>query len=99
MTCHILVKINVKKQTCAFWNKEALQWSTVGCRISHELSTKDETVCLCNHLTNFALLFDLNGDTHEKHENMALHIASYVLLSVSSVAIIAALLIQFKFQK
>ena len=76
-----------------------LEWSTMGCSISHELSTKDETVCLCTHLTNFALLFDLNGDADEKHENEALHVASYVLLSISSVAIIIALLIQLNFQK
>ena len=89
----------VSKRTCTFWNDENLEWSPMGCNISQERSTRDKTICHCNHLTNFALLFDFTGDAEERGENKALDIASYVLLAISSAAIVATILIQFKFKK
>ena len=39
---------------CVFWNMTSLSWSTNGC---HSNGTAGGyVICLCNHLTNFALL-------------------------------------------
>ena len=87
----------MSRRSCVFWNEDYFQWSTSGCTISIEHSTSDETVCFCTHLTNFALLFDFTGDAED--ENRAIEIASYIILAISSIAIIATFLIVFKFQK
>jgi hypothetical protein len=37
------------------------EWSTQGCELDEEHSSSSKTVCLCNHLTNFALLLQRGG--------------------------------------
>ncbi|CAG0900853.1 unnamed protein product [Darwinula stevensoni] len=44
---------------CTFWNLDVGRWDTMGCR--EVSSDRDETVCECNHLTNFGVLMDLHG--------------------------------------
>jgi hypothetical protein len=44
---------------CSYWNNDARVWATDGCRM--ELMTETEVHCVCNHLTNFAVLMDING--------------------------------------
>ena len=46
---------------CVFWDFKQLEWSTDGCHRVEEESNLIETVCKCNHLTNFAALMDVNG--------------------------------------
>ena len=43
-----------RKMRCVFWSGGT--WSGDGCRIAH--SSESETVCHCNHLTSFAVVFD-----------------------------------------
>ena len=64
----ILLKHRLK---CVFWNETSTKWSTNGCRKSIKESQLIEEdyddrnfyvqVCYCDHLTNFALLFDPLG--------------------------------------
>ena len=40
---------------CVFWDEEIVRWSNEGCELkSHDGNT---TVCQCDHLTNFGLIF------------------------------------------
>ncbi|KAI8487722.1 hypothetical protein Bbelb_344600 [Branchiostoma belcheri] len=41
---------------CTWWDFETRQWTDRGCTIDVSMSNDSHTRCLCNHLTNFALL-------------------------------------------
>ncbi|CAG0886102.1 unnamed protein product [Darwinula stevensoni] len=44
---------------CTFWNMQDERWDDEGCRM---VSTgRDQTICECSHLTNFAVLIDINA--------------------------------------
>ncbi|KAI8494027.1 hypothetical protein Bbelb_283740 [Branchiostoma belcheri] len=62
---------DVKEVTCVFWDFEAEAgqgaWSTEGCE-NIPSETKGRYTCACNHLTNFALLFDVSGKRFGVHE-------------------------------
>ena len=63
--------------TCVFWDYEADDgrgdWSTVGCYLVE--ASYDNVTCVCDHLTNFAVLMVNNWpgnmllSTHSQHEN------------------------------
>ncbi|XP_076060766.1 adhesion G protein-coupled receptor L3-like [Oratosquilla oratoria] len=55
---------NLTNLTCVFWDEEENDWSTEGC----DLVTKDQkvVVCECDHLTNLAVIMDLNGVLSEE---------------------------------
>uniref|UniRef100_A0A8C5Q4H8 Uncharacterized protein n=1 Tax=Leptobrachium leishanense TaxID=445787 RepID=A0A8C5Q4H8_9ANUR len=70
------VKITVKHtaplpnntpRTCVFWDanlyKSAGGWNKTGCDVSENESSDNETVCLCNHLTHFGILMDLQRNS------------------------------------
>jgi hypothetical protein len=44
---------------CVFWDFETSDWSSEGCKAR---TTFDLTVCECDHLTNFAVILDINPD-------------------------------------
>ena len=46
---------------CVWWDHAGLAWSRAGCEVSEEDSTASLTVCLCDHLTNFGVMFDYQG--------------------------------------
>ncbi|KAH3774761.1 hypothetical protein DPMN_176154, partial [Dreissena polymorpha] len=60
---------------CAYWdynaNEAAGGWETDGCNLTHDDNYDDDVgdddgdtiVCKCNHLTNFAVLVDLNANS------------------------------------
>ena len=43
---------------CVFWDVESRGWNRTGCRIVDTCQTS--TTCQCEHLTNFAVLMDIN---------------------------------------
>ncbi|KAI3364066.1 hypothetical protein L3Q82_010895 [Scortum barcoo] len=57
-------QMNLHKSFCVFWNTTVGDWSEAGCTV--KTSDGNTTVCVCNHLTSFAVLMakdDLaNGD-------------------------------------
>lgn len=46
---------------CVFWNYSTDSWSTKGCYVSKVESNRKQTTCICNHLTNFAVLMDVSN--------------------------------------
>ncbi|XP_070567218.1 polycystin-1-like protein 2 [Ptychodera flava] len=44
----------VHTSTCKHWNEETNRWSDTGCKVD-PMSLPEETVCHCNHLTNFGV--------------------------------------------
>ncbi|XP_058942067.2 adhesion G protein-coupled receptor L3 [Pocillopora verrucosa] len=58
------LKIHEGEKKCMFWSgsSESLGgFSETGCHVVTSKSNSEETVCSCNHLTNFAVLLDYNG--------------------------------------
>uniref|UniRef100_T1IXT1 Uncharacterized protein n=1 Tax=Strigamia maritima TaxID=126957 RepID=T1IXT1_STRMM len=43
---------------CVFWNMVTDYWDTAGC--FNNMTNQTHTICHCNHLTNFAVLMDVN---------------------------------------
>jgi latrophilin 1 len=48
---------NVSNPKCVYWNTERRDWLSDGCWMDSTNVT--HTVCMCNHLTHFALLMDI----------------------------------------
>ena len=73
---------------CVYWDFDSLSWSDDGCHVDYLNSNLLKTVCKCNHLTNFGLIFDINGalDNWSATQMMILSYMSIVLLSLSSLA-------------
>ena len=42
---------------CVFWDPENFKWSQDGCELKSVGENRDFTVCECDHLTSFGLLF------------------------------------------
>ncbi|XP_049283753.1 latrophilin Cirl isoform X1 [Anopheles funestus] len=89
---HLRTK-NVSNPTCVFWNYIDHAWSEDGCHVEHTNST--HTVCMCNHLTNFALLVDAVDDETQLSllsnldDSLLLYIGIAVLVVIVVVALFA----------
>uniref|UniRef100_A0A182N6H6 Uncharacterized protein n=1 Tax=Anopheles dirus TaxID=7168 RepID=A0A182N6H6_9DIPT len=89
---HLRTK-NVSNPTCVFWNYIDHAWSEDGCHVEHTNST--HTVCMCNHLTNFALLVDAVDDETQLSllsnldDSLLLYIGVAILVVVAVVALFA----------
>uniref|UniRef100_A0A1B0G2T9 Latrophilin Cirl n=1 Tax=Glossina morsitans morsitans TaxID=37546 RepID=A0A1B0G2T9_GLOMM len=89
---HLKVE-NVTNPTCVFWNYIDHAWSANGCVL--ESTNRTHSVCMCNHLTNFAILMDvLDEHTHSLFTMFDgnMRILIYVSISICLVFIIIALL-------
>ncbi|CAG0884253.1 unnamed protein product [Darwinula stevensoni] len=73
---------------CTFWNIKKEKWDDEGCWAVS--SDRDETVCECKHLTNFAVLMDIHGYVGR---STALEVLSISLSSLSILGLVLALLI------
>ncbi|NXK53835.1 AGRG6 protein, partial [Chauna torquata] len=106
------VKITIKhtriqedpKPTCVFWdmNKNGGNggWNTTGCKVQAE-SNENETVCLCNHLTHFGVLMDLQGTVTEidPQNTKILTFITYIGCGISAIFSAATLLTYIAFEK
>ena len=54
------MRINISAPKCAYWNTSSNNWSFEGCDLMEH--NANYTRCLCNHLTNFAVIMDVNGN-------------------------------------
>eukprot|EP00094_Tigriopus_californicus_P003179 TCALIF_03060-PA protein Name:"Similar to LPHN3 Latrophilin-3 (Homo sapiens)" AED:0.38 eAED:0.40 QI:0/0.16/0/0.57/0.83/0.71/7/0/1072 len=54
---------------CVYWNFETGSWSSDGCWLDRRQSTGKTTVCQCEHLTNFAILFG-GGDADDQMKSI-----------------------------
>jgi len=73
-----------KAPTCMFWNLTTSNWSTYGCKMKQ--FNMAETVCSCDHLTNFGIMLDWRNEALAK--DPVLDIISTVLLSLSIASLI-----------
>ncbi|XP_064025175.1 adhesion G-protein coupled receptor G6 isoform X3 [Pogoniulus pusillus] len=106
------VKVTIKhtkiqeepKPTCVFWdmNKNGGNggWNPEGCQVGTE-SNENETVCLCNHLTHFGVLMDLQRAVTEidTQNTKVLTFITYIGCGVSAIFSAATLLTYIAFEK
>ena len=92
-------KVEACYRNCVFWDFSNLSWSLEGCYVSLDLSEDDKTVCYCEHLTNFALLFDFTGVADVGDNYAWLDIVTYAILSVSIVLLIITQLVTHIYQR
>ncbi|OWF34702.1 uncharacterized protein LOC110443881 [Mizuhopecten yessoensis] len=75
------------ERKCAFWdfdmNYKEGGWSTAGCVYNGQVNGRD--ICLCDHLTNFAVLIDFYGQAEpvDRDHEFSLSIISLIGLSLS----------------
>ncbi|XP_060583876.1 LOW QUALITY PROTEIN: serine-rich adhesin for platelets-like [Ruditapes philippinarum] len=74
--------------TCSYRNASSVLWGKDGCKVEH--SDNNETVCECDHLTNFAIL--MSPCTKENVETQAIRIISIVGCSISMLCLIITML-------
>ncbi|CAB4010999.1 adhesion G- coupled receptor D1-like, partial [Paramuricea clavata] len=91
-------KISSGKQICSFWNHSIREWSTQGCELDEEHSTSTKTVCLCNHLTNFALLLQREGAPYSDPP-LSLKIITIIGCTLSILACILCFIMFFTLKK
>ncbi|XP_032263663.1 adhesion G-protein coupled receptor G6 isoform X1 [Phoca vitulina] len=89
---------------CAFWdlnkNEGSGFWNTSGC-VAHKDSDESETVCLCNHLTHFGVLMDLQGTASQidARNTKVLTFITYIGCGISAIFSAATLLTYVAFEK
>ncbi len=75
---------------CVFWDFENKIWSSNGCQLVSEISNRINTVCECNHLTNFAALMN----PKERNETLK-SIFTYICCSISAFCLLFNLILLF----
>uniref|UniRef100_A0A3P9I6V7 Adhesion G-protein coupled receptor G6 n=1 Tax=Oryzias latipes TaxID=8090 RepID=A0A3P9I6V7_ORYLA len=89
---------------CMFWdftlNNGDGGWNERGCSVSKE-STKNKTICLCNHLTHFGVLMDVSQTSSQidPKNKKILTFLSYIGCGVSAICAAATLLTYIAFEK
>ncbi|XP_063299680.1 adhesion G-protein coupled receptor G6 isoform X2 [Pelobates fuscus] len=97
--------LNTSQPTCVFWdiNKNLGNggWSDKGCMVLTNESNANETVCLCNHLTHFGILMDLqrNGNYLDSRDTKILTFITYIGCGISAICTAATLLTYIAFEK
>ncbi|XP_041325994.1 adhesion G-protein coupled receptor G6 isoform X5 [Pyrgilauda ruficollis] len=106
------VKVTIKhtkiqedpKPTCVFWdmnkNGGSGGWNPAGCQVDAE-SNENETVCLCNHLTHFGVLMDLQRTVTQidPQNTKVLTFITYIGCGISAIFSAATLLTYIAFEK
>ncbi|XP_054021885.1 adhesion G-protein coupled receptor G2 [Dryobates pubescens] len=87
---------------CVFWdfnkNGEHGGWSSEGCIVKE--SRVNETVCSCNHLTSFAVLMNLYGNTPlNPTQELVLTFISYIGCGLSAIFLSITLVTYIAFEK
>ncbi|XP_069108796.1 uncharacterized protein [Argopecten irradians] len=75
---------------CGFWeytkNDNSGGWSTEGCRLLKR--DGDRSICVCDHLTNFAILIDFEGQgSYDEDHKLALSVISVIGLVLSIIGL------------
>ncbi|NWY60705.1 AGRG6 protein, partial [Chionis minor] len=106
------VKVTIKhtkiqedpKPTCVFWDMNKNDgnggWNPAGCQVDAE-SNENETVCLCNHLTHFGVLMDLQRTVTQidPQNTKVLTFITYIGCGISAIFSAATLLTYIAFEK
>ncbi len=84
----------VDNARCVYWNTSDREWSQLGCR---RLRTSIEsTDCECNHLTSFAILMDITGNSIDHIDDTNRLILDYLSLIgciISIVCLVISLIV------
>ncbi|XP_072025661.1 uncharacterized protein [Amphiura filiformis] len=84
-------------RSCVFWDFAADggqgDWSSEGCYVSNTTGkTGDNVECKCNHLTNFAVLMDIYGQsTLTDTQDLILEILSYIGCGLSILGLVVTI--------
>ena len=70
---------------CVWWDPALLGWSGQGCEVSQGETDLTTTVCHCQHLTSFGIMFSGGAQAQDP----VLSVLSDVLLVVSSLCVLA----------
>lgn len=81
---------NVTNPTCVFWDYTMSSWSEEGCRI--DFTNLTHTVCVCDHLTNFAILMDVQATYLPPTHEVALQIITYIGCIISVICLVLAII-------
>ena len=73
--------------SCVWWEESSLAWEERGCSYSEADSSSYTTVCHCDHLTNFGIMFDYSGEADP--DDPLLSGLSIALLCLSCLALLA----------
>ena len=84
---------NIASPRCVYWNVDRQNWLTDGCWV--EATNSTHTVCMCNHLTHFALLNEVkpaseavvDGERMERNVALVGCVLALVILALVSVLI------------
>ncbi|XP_068917391.1 latrophilin Cirl-like isoform X4 [Tenebrio molitor] len=90
LTLRHLQTENVSNPSCVFWDYSSSAWLEEGCRV--EVTNRSHTVCLCDHLTNFAILMDVHAIQLPVPHQIALRIFTLVGCIISVVCLILAII-------
>ncbi|XP_049823101.1 latrophilin Cirl isoform X3 [Aethina tumida] len=88
---HLKVE-NVSNPTCVFWDYTTNAWSEEGCKVDASSSNNTHTVCLCDHLTNFAILMDVHAVYLPVQHEIALKVITYVGCVISIICLMLAVI-------
>ncbi|KAG9263726.1 adhesion G-protein coupled receptor G2-like [Astyanax mexicanus] len=88
--------------SCSFWdfhsNNGSGGWSVEGCTVLNW--TENETVCSCNHLTNFGVLLDISNNSITSQMQVAiLNSFTYIGCSMSSIFLTITLFMYLRIKK
>ncbi|XP_043202709.1 uncharacterized protein LOC122370838 [Amphibalanus amphitrite] len=84
--------------TCAFWDSAESRWSTTGCWLVKVQDGSD--FCRCNHLTNFARIFNYERDEYlSASYHHALDILTYIGSCLSLLGLVFTMLTFVLFKK
>ncbi|XP_054157506.1 uncharacterized protein LOC128955854 [Oppia nitens] len=75
---------------CVFWDFNHQKWSQDGCRHVISLSSREQTVCKCDHLTNFAVLMDTSG---RETDSLTKNVLTLLFCSLSVICLILTIVI------
>lgn len=80
---------------CVFWDFNTASWNGRGCIKISTLSYRNQTVCECDHLTNFAALLDIsNRESNDTIKNVLTIICSTISIICLSLTILLFLFVK-----
>ncbi|XP_069181126.1 adhesion G protein-coupled receptor L4 [Procambarus clarkii] len=82
-------RYNLGSATCVWWNNSINGWSTEGCWLEEQ--TDHYTICVCDHLTNLAVMMDIYG-VLDSHLHVYLHWITVIGCSVSVICLLLTLI-------